>query len=456
MKLSGALCVLVCLVADSWCANFSTDIAPILLSKCLTCHTADKAKGGYRVHNFAAVLQTGKSKHPAVVPGKPEESELFKRLTTNDEDDRMPQDDDPLSTEQIELFRAWLADGAKLDRGETQMPLAFLIPRAPHPMPPDQYRSAIPILALTFAPDGKQLASAGYHEVLFWTLDGKLTARVTNAPQRIHSIAFQPKAQKARFAVAGGKPGRSGEVSIFEDGSLLTNLVMSADSMLAVAFSPDGTLMAAGGADNSIRVFRTENWEPVTTIQQHADWVTSVAFNPAGTKIISASRDRTARIYDAESGELETTYTAHGATLTTAAFVSEEIAVSGGKERVVHLWDTKEGKRQKEFGEAAGEIYAVLAAGDSLFTASADRNVRQYSVKDRKLVRTFKGSDGPVFAISHDPSHNILAAGNYRGEVNIWNTKDGELQQTFLALPLRPMKELSVVPDVSSQSGKAQ
>src|SRR5262245_19871545 len=97
---------------------FSRDIAPILEAKCSSCHSAEKAKGGYRLHTFEALLQQGKSKKPSVVPGKPEESEVFRRITATHEDDRMPQKDEALPSSQIELFRAWIVAGAKLDHGE--------------------------------------------------------------------------------------------------------------------------------------------------------------------------------------------------------------------------------------------------------------------------------------------------------------------------------------------------
>jgi WD40 repeat protein len=447
MRSFAPLCASIALVANLRAADFSTDIAPILLSECLTCHNVEKAKGGYRVHNFAAMLQPGKSKVAAVVPEKPDESELFKRLTTHDEDDRMPQDDDPLTPAQIESFRRWIADGAKLDRGEPHSPLALLVPRAAHPNPPEFYRSPVPILSLAFTVDGKQLATGGYHEVIFWNLSGEIQNRVTNVPQRVHSIAFDPvaPAEKQRFAIAGGKPGRAGEVSVYENGSLLTNLVLTADVMLTVAFSPDGSLLAAGGADNSIRVYHAKNWEPVTTIQQHADWVTSVAFNPANTKIISASRDRTARVYEAESGELDTTYTEHGAPVLAATILSDGTAISGGKEKSVHLWDTKEGKKQKDFGEAVGEINALQKTTDSFFVASADEKVRQYSIKDLKLLRTFSGNEDSVYSIACNPSGTQLAAGTYRSVVKIWNLEGGELAGKFVAAPLPQAKAITSI-----------
>jgi len=51
------------------------------------------------------------SKSAPVVPGQPEQSELVRRLTATDEDDRMPQKDDPLPTEHIALIERWIKDG---------------------------------------------------------------------------------------------------------------------------------------------------------------------------------------------------------------------------------------------------------------------------------------------------------------------------------------------------------
>ena len=421
-------------VANLRGAEFSRDLAPILQSKCLTCHNAEKAKGGYRVHTFAAVLQPGKSKKAPVAPNQPEESELFRRLVTHDEDDRMPQDDDPLPAAQIALFREWIAAGATLDRGETNSALALLIPRAAQPAPPEFYQRPVPILALAFTPDGKQIAASGYHEINFWDLNGKLQARVTNAPQRIQSISFSPTTNL--FAIAGGQPGRSGEICIYQDKIFLTNLVQHSDELLSAAFSADGELLATGGSDNTIRIYKTSTWERLTAIQQHADWVVSVSFNPSGDKIVSASRDRTARVYDAETGELETTYTTHSAPVYAAAFIDAEQIASAGREKLVHIWDLKEGKKRHELGGAGGEIYEIAAGGGFIFVASSDKSVRQYSAGDRKLIRAYAHAS-PVYSIAYHAGSEKLAAGAYDGTARVWNVKSGALEAAFVAAPMR-------------------
>src|SRR5262245_49242712 len=76
--------------------SFSRDIAPIFLKKCVTCHGPEKAKGKFQLHTFDLLTKGGESKEPTVVSGKPEQSKLFQLITAKDEDDRMPQKDDPL------------------------------------------------------------------------------------------------------------------------------------------------------------------------------------------------------------------------------------------------------------------------------------------------------------------------------------------------------------------------
>ena len=415
-------------------AEFSRDIAPILIAECLTCHSAEKAKGGYRVHNYGAVFIPGKSNDSPIIAGKPEESELFRRLITHDEDDRMPSNDEPLTTNQIVLFRDWIMNGASLDRGETNSSLAIIVPRADHPAPPATYKSALPILAMAFSPDGQKLAISGHHEINFWDLGGKLQSRVTNAPQRIHSIAFHPT-QTSLFAVAGGKPGCSGEVSVFQNGAFLTNLAQHSDELLTVAFSGNGELLAAGGSDNTIRVFNITNWSPVITIQQHADWVTAIQFDSTGDRILSASRDRTSRIYDAHTGELQTTYPNHTAALFSAVFLGDDRVASGGREKIIHFWDIKEGKKRNEISGAESDITELIASEKFLFAASADKLIRQYDIADRKLIRAYSGHISPVFSLGFHPESGRLASGSFNGTVKIWNTKDGTLETTFTAAP---------------------
>lgn len=90
--------------------DFVKQIAPVLLERCIDCHGPDKQKGDLRLDQRSLAFA---GEMPSLVPGKPEDSELFRRLgLPADDEDVMPQKGEPLTAEQHALVRAWIAEGA--------------------------------------------------------------------------------------------------------------------------------------------------------------------------------------------------------------------------------------------------------------------------------------------------------------------------------------------------------
>ncbi len=108
------------------------EVIALLESTCFRCH-GEKAQGGLKLDSREAALAEGESGFAAVVPGKPEESELIYRLTTDDTDEVMPPKGHGFTKEQVEKTRRWIADGAPWVTRSTVVgipaeaePLAFL------------------------------------------------------------------------------------------------------------------------------------------------------------------------------------------------------------------------------------------------------------------------------------------------------------------------------------------
>ena len=108
--------------------DFQKDVLPILSEHCTLCHGVDAGhrQGGLRLDQQEPALRGGDSGSPAVVPGKPDDSELVRRITAADEDQRMPppSHNRPLAAKQIETLRQWIAEGASY-----QAHWAFVPPR---------------------------------------------------------------------------------------------------------------------------------------------------------------------------------------------------------------------------------------------------------------------------------------------------------------------------------------
>jgi len=75
------------------------------------------------------------------------------------------------------------------------------------------------------------------------------------------------------------------------------------DSVWSVAYSPDGTRIASGSADGTVRMWGSLSSMPSSEpLQHHSDVVNSVAYSPDGTRVVSGSDDMTVRVWDAITG----------------------------------------------------------------------------------------------------------------------------------------------------------
>ncbi len=99
-------------VAAGGAVDFARDIQPLLASRCLDCHGAEKPKGGLSLVSRSAALRGGKSGKPALVAGQPDASPLLARVTTAAADDVMPPKGERLSAAQIAALRRWIEQGA--------------------------------------------------------------------------------------------------------------------------------------------------------------------------------------------------------------------------------------------------------------------------------------------------------------------------------------------------------
>jgi mono/diheme cytochrome c family protein len=92
--------------------DFAAEIEPVLVKRCSECHGPDAQKAGLRLDSRAAALHPAKSGARAVVPGKPSESELVKRLESTDPDEWMPPKGPRLTEVETAAIRRWIEEGA--------------------------------------------------------------------------------------------------------------------------------------------------------------------------------------------------------------------------------------------------------------------------------------------------------------------------------------------------------
>lgn len=92
--------------------DYNRDVKPILNKHCLSCHGGVRQNGGFSLLFEQEAKSPAKSGKLAIVPGQPENSEMIRRVTSKDPEERMPYEKAPLSQGEIKILKKWIKQGA--------------------------------------------------------------------------------------------------------------------------------------------------------------------------------------------------------------------------------------------------------------------------------------------------------------------------------------------------------
>lgn len=429
--------------------SYFRDIHPIFHVHCFGCHQPAKAGGLYVMTTMKGLHKGGESELAAVVPGKPEESYLIEQITPVDGEAAMPKEQKPLKEEQIALIRRWIAEGAKDDTPERVQGAVD----ADHP---PKYENAPVLTAIDFSPDETLLAVSGYHETLLFKADGsELVARLVGNSERIESLAFSPDGKL--LAVTGGSPGRQGEVQVWDVATrqLKYSLTLTHDNIYGVSWSPDGSKIAFGCADNTLRAVEAETGKQILYQGAHSDWVLDTVFSVKADHLVSVSRDRSMKLVEVATQRFVDNITSitpgalKGGLNTVDRHPGKDELLIGGADgvpKVYQMFRTKDRKIGDDFNlikayeGMPGRIYDVAFNTDgSRFVACSSLDgageVRIYETETGKLLHKLAGQHGGVYAVAINNSGTVVASVGFDGLVRLNNAETGELIKEFSPVP---------------------
>ncbi len=464
--------------------SYYQQIRPIFQAHCQGCHQPAKSSGQYVMTSFDRLLAGGESELAAISPGNPDDSYLMDLITPVDGTAEMPQGKEPLTDEEIQIIRRWIGQGARDDtpaqarqRYDMEHPPVYTLPPV--------------VTSLDFSPDGQLLAVAGFHEVLVHHADGSgLAARLVGMSDRIESVRFSPTG--SRLAVTGGLPGRMGEVQVWDvtDSELTLSAPVTFDTIYGGSWSPDGSLIALGCADNSLRAIDAKSGEQVLYQGAHNDLVRDTVFSVDGKHLVSVSRDMTTKLTDVATERFVDNVTSitpgalKGGITSVARHPGRDEIVIGGADGVPKVYRIFR-QTNRVIGDDAnlirrlpimrGRIFGVavsadgtrIAAGSSMdgsgevniysyeFDTSLPDNIKQilgkrvaqWNAEEKAAVEKY-WTDGVqllahtevpecgIYAVAFHPDGKRLAAAGGDGLIRLIDVQTGDVSETIAAAPL--------------------
>jgi WD40 repeat protein len=214
--------------------------------------------------------------------------------------------------------------------------------------------------SIALSPDGQQFVEAQEKLHLRDTKSGEELQSFEGFTFPIDEIAFS----RDGSLLAATDRDESAQLWSTESGAFVR--WFTADHVLtSIAFSPDGATLAAGDVKNGITVWDAVSGEVVARLEGHTEWVAHVAFSPGGDVLASASGDRTVKLWDVASAKAIATLSGHRDQVTSVAFSPDGGAlVSSSWDRTVRLWDVAtRTPRATLFRSMSGDWVVTTPAG---------------------------------------------------------------------------------------------
>jgi len=426
--------------------SYMRDIRPILQRQCQGCHQPALKTSKLDLTTFES-LQAGGQRGAAFKPGDAAES-LIVKFITGELKPQMPMAQPPLTVEQIQSVREWIAAGAKDDTpSEARDTLA--------PGKPVVYTQPPVLTALAFSPDGKTLAISAYREIILHSVHESAESapprRLTGVSERILSIAFSKDG--STLVAGGGTPARFGEIQVWDvaGAALRQSVMICNDTVFGASLSPDGSRIAAGCADNTVRILDAASGKEIHKIGNHENWVLGTAFGVDGKRIVTVGRDRAAKLTDVGSGAfLENINLLRGELAAVARHPSKDVVVIGGEDRTPYIYLMDRPKNMKIADDSTlirkldrqdGAIFALAWSpdGSRIAVAGAAPEVNVYDAESGQRIAACKGHTAGIYTVGFSPDSRVLATGGFDGQVRWYDSASGKLLQAFTPVPITTM-----------------
>lgn len=245
----------------------------------------------------------------------------------------------------------------------------------------------------------------------------------------VMSVAFSPD---GKFVAAGAT---NGQLCLWNATTGTLVLTYPVNSWLySIDFSPDGKLLACGSYDRAVRLWNVQTGQIFKILQGHEGEVRSVAFSPDGKLLASGSYDQKIYIWDIQTGQMLRNLQGHTGGIRSAVFSPDGLMLaSGSYDPKIYLWDIQTGQILKVLQGHTDQVRSLAFGPDGrlLASGSEDYSVILWDIQTGQIIRRLQGHTGGVWSVAFAADGKILASGSYDRNIRIWDIQTGSILQTL-------------------------
>jgi WD40 repeat protein len=216
-----------------------------------------------------------------------------------------------------------------------------------------------------------------------------------------------------------------------------TKLAGQEGSVEAIAFAPQGRLLASAGTDRLIHLWDLPSGKETARLTGHSEEVLTLAISPDGQHLLSGGSDRVLRLWDLGTGKVLHRMVGHTDTIHTVAFSPDgSLAASAGADRTIRLWEVKTGKARGYLPGHRDTITALTfsADGQRLLSGSKDRTVRLWNRTTHREEQRWTAHTGTIHAVAFSPDGTLAASAGSDRQVLVWDLATGKERQRISGL----------------------